>query len=76
MILYREEVGVIVPKLAIDSDYSFYSPGVIMISEYIKKLCSNNNNNEYYIDLSRGDERYKTVLGGIVYYNYVFNKQL
>lgn len=71
MILFREHDGVIVPKLAINTDFSRYSPGHVLISEYFKSRSS-----QFVFDLSRGAEQYKTALGGSVYYNYGFEIQL
>lgn len=68
MIILDEKNGVVVPKLAINSDYSRYSPGCILISEYLKQV----NHNSVF-DLSRGAEPYKKAMGGVVYYNYGYN---
>jgi len=64
---YRNE-KIILPFLAIDSIFSRYSPGGILITEAIKFLTENHNYK--YFDLSRGDERYKFMYGGIEHYNY------
>lgn len=68
MITHNEYLRIVVPKLAIDTEYSRYSPGCVMISEYIKKIKSNES--EFVLDLSRGAEKYKLSLGGELYYNY------
>lgn len=69
MICYKQNNGVVIPKLAIDTDFFRYSPGGVMIAEYIKQL-SQNENKDYVFDLSRGAEQYKLSLGGELYYNY------
>lgn len=66
MVTVREKESVTVPKLAIDTVFSRYSPGCVLISEYIKSSGGLNSS----IDLSRGKETYKTTLGGNIYYNY------
>lgn len=65
---------IVFPYVAIDSNYAVYSPGKLMISESVKYL-----QNCYSIrglDLSRGDEHYKFVMGGVRHYNYKFEIQL
>ena len=71
MVLLKEHNGVIVPKLAINTDFSRYSPGYVLIAEFFRKTSS-----PFVFDLSRGAEPYKTALGGSVYYNYGFEIQL
>ena len=48
----------IVPTLAINSDYSKYSPGLLMIYGFINDGIENENLSIF--DLSRGDETYKS----------------
>ncbi|MPM51921.1 hypothetical protein SDC9_98673 [bioreactor metagenome] len=54
--------NVCIPRLAIDSDFGRYSPGVVLILEYLK---IKEDNNALMFDLCRGDEKYKTTLGGV-----------
>ena len=61
---------VVVPRLAIDSDYGFYSPGYVMILETMKRLIEETNIR--VIDLSRGDEKYKLDLGGTPYATHMY----
>lgn len=56
---------VVIPRLAINMDYHFYSPGYILLIETIK-YCYDNNNVRI-IDLCRGTEKYKLDLGGDIY---------
>lgn len=63
---YEEDSHVRIPRLAIDSDYSRYSPGMILICEYLKQCPEN-----YHFDLGRGDESYKSKLNGVIYETYV-----
>ncbi|MDB2068696.1 GNAT family N-acetyltransferase [Clostridium perfringens] len=55
--------GIYIPRLAIDMEYSRYSPGIILINEFLKK-CKNYNFKSYVFDLCRGDEKYKSSLKG------------
>lgn len=55
----------VVPRLAIDSEYGVYCPGLLLIIESIKKLIEINCKT---LDLSRGDEKYKFTVGGELYY--------
>ena len=57
---------VVIPRLAIDSQFRFYSPGYILLAETLCWLDANTTCRS--IDLSRGDEQYKTDLGGLPYY--------
>lgn len=57
--------SIIVPRLSIDRKFSRYSPGYILLKEAISDCDKNGIAN--CIDLSRGIEKYKTDLGGIVY---------
>lgn len=65
---------IVFPYVAIDSAFSTYSPGKVMIGESIKYLQTNTAIRG--LDLSRGDERYKLEMGGIRHYNYRFEIQL
>lgn len=53
--------GICVPRLAIDTEYGRYSPGIILIMEYLKQ---ENIGTGYVFDLCRGDEKYKSSLKG------------
>jgi hypothetical protein len=64
---YHDE-KLIIPFLAIDSNFSRYSPGGILITETIKFLVENYKFK--YFDLSRGDENYKLVYGGVKHSNF------
>ncbi len=57
-----------VPRLAIDPEYGFFSPGYLLISEAVKYFAGRGGPKA--IDLSRGNEKYKTDLGGIPYLTY------
>lgn len=65
---------VIIPFLAINSAFSRYSPGGILITETIKFLIEHHNYK--YFDLSRGDEKYKYAYGGIDHFSYSYNIHL
>lgn len=61
---------IVFPIVAMDSFFSHYAPGKLMISESIKYLQKNSQIRG--LDLSRGDERYKLEMGGEKHYNYRF----
>ena len=62
MIVYRHNNHLLMPKLAIDTKFSRYSPGILLILEaakfWIKEGVAD-------FDMCRGDERYKREMGGI-----------
>lgn len=62
MIVYKHRNHLLMPKLAIDTAYSRYSPGILMIMEAVKGWL---NEGIADFDLCRGDERYKREVGGI-----------
>lgn len=59
---------VIVPRLAIDDEFSRYSVGVILVNETIKKLIKMKL---FTLDLAMGTEAYKLQMGGVVYSVYM-----
>lgn len=61
---------VIVPRHAIDADYSCYGIGTLLISETIRWLASNTGIRN--LDLSRGAEKYKFALGGTGHNNHSY----
>ena len=64
--------SVTVPRLAINPQFSRYSPGSILINESIKEL-HNSYPEVRELDLSSGTERYKYDMGGVEYNTYIFN---
>lgn len=65
----------IITRLSIETDLKKYSPGGVLLNELIKACCK-----DYpfirSIDLSRGDEPYKYVYGGIEHHNYSYELSL
>lgn len=59
---------IVFPIVAMDSDFSQYAPGKVMISESVKYLQEHSTIRG--LDLSRGDERYKMEMGGEKHYKY------
>lgn len=57
---------VVVPRVAIDPAFKFYSPGLLLVSETIKWMIENTDIR--YLDLTRGEERYKYTMGGVKYF--------
>lgn len=64
-ISYNGTIAVI-PRLAIDSKYRFYSPGYVLLAETLRWLETNTQCR--CLDLCRGDEQYKLDMGGTIYY--------
>lgn len=62
MIVYAHQRHLLMPRLAIDIDFGRYSPGIIMLLEAVKLWLD-----EGFVDfdMCRGDERYKTDVGGV-----------
>ena len=67
---YQCEDRLEIPKLAINSSYNFYSPGMVLINKTIEYLS--NETIIRYLDLCRGNEKYKFRMGGEVHktFNY------
>ena len=55
----------VIPRLAIDTAFGFYSPGYVLLTEVIRYIASHPVLQE--LDLSRGDEKYKFDMGGQPY---------
>lgn len=68
---YKE---IVFPVLAMNDTYAHYTPGKLMICKSIEYLQEKTLIRS--IDLSRGEETYKIVLGGIKHYNYRFTLEL
>ncbi len=64
----------VVPRLSINDEYGFYSPGMILINEAIKYFMSNTS--VRHLDLSQGEEPYKYKMGGTVHYTHSFKLEL
>lgn len=60
----------VIPRLSINSDLRFFSPGVLLISESIRLFSAMTNIHMY--DLGCGEEKYKYDLGGINHFSYHF----
>lgn len=62
-----------VPKLAVNDDYAFYSPGMVLINRTLEFF--ENKTTIRALDLCRGTEDYKLKMGGEIYktYNYLLN---
>lgn len=62
-----------IPRLCINNNYKEYSPGILLLTETIKLQIKDNIR---YVDLMRGDEPYKTAMGGTPHFNYHLNCML
>lgn len=71
MVILKEGESLFCPRLAISDDYSFYSPGIVLVDCYIKHLYQNNSSIKV-LDMMQGKENYKLVLGGEEYNVYDF----
>lgn len=58
----QDGTELVVPRLAIDSNFHFYSPGYVLLAETLRWLDANTTCR--CLDLSRGDEQYKMDMGG------------
>ncbi len=65
-----DQSTVILPRIAMNSAYSQFSPGLLLITETIRWLIDNTGITN--LDLSRGDEAYKFALGGKAHHNYAY----
>lgn len=66
----RENDKIIIPRLSIVGEYGRYSPGIILINETIKEL--HKQGEIQFLDLSKGEEKYKYTMGGNKYNTYSF----
>lgn len=62
MIVYRHRDHLLMPRLAIDTSFGRYSPGILLILEAAKRWMAEG---VVDFDMCRGDERYKKEMGGI-----------
>ncbi len=56
--------SLLIPRLAISDEFGRYSPGVVLINESMKLL--EDKLHLKFLDLSKGDEKYKTQMGGVI----------
>lgn len=68
--------SIIVPRLSINDEFLKYSPGMILINETAKKISDYCDID--YLDLSKGNEKYKLSMGGKIYYtvNFSINRRI
>lgn len=64
----ENKTSVSVPRLAINPEFGFFSPGILLLNETIKFLIQNTNIRR--LDLTKGTEKYKLQMGGKEYFNY------
>ena len=63
----KERDGFVVPVLFSNNEMLRYSPGIILINEVVKELIQEKVNS---LDLARGTEQYKYMMGGKTHLNY------
>lgn len=56
-----------IPRFAINSDWGWYSPGKVLISECVRFLMNEGGGMVKWLDIGRGEERYKYDMGGVGY---------
>ena len=61
----QERTTLIIPRLSINGDFLFYSPGLMLVNETIKFLYKQTSIRE--LDLSQGTEKYKFDMGGEIH---------
>lgn len=61
---------IVVPHLSMNNKFDFYDPGIVLLRETAKYLCTQHPNTA--LDLSRGSEKYKYTMGGKTHFNYSF----
>lgn len=61
---FEREKKIEINRVVINDEFKFYSPGMLLLNEYIKKGISENLKE---VDLTVGDEKYKFDLGGITH---------
>jgi len=61
---------VVIPRLAINGEFSLYCPGNLLIAETVRNLMETTKIRN--LDLSRGDETYKYSMGGVPYGNWEY----
>lgn len=61
---------IVFPRVAMNPEFSKYSPGILLLSNTVEYLCENK---KYKVmDITRGNEKYKYDYGGVEHYNYCF----
>jgi CelD/BcsL family acetyltransferase involved in cellulose biosynthesis len=66
---YLKDNRWIIPRLSINADYRFYSPGIILIDKAIKHMFDQGIK---LLDLAQGNEPYKYQMGGTCVKSYSF----
>ncbi len=64
--IHEDQKAILIPRIAINPDFSFYSPGSVLIVETMRYILENTDLR--VIDLTVGDERYKYKMGGVEYF--------
>lgn len=66
----RGEGSFVVPRLSINEDFGFYSPGILLVNETARFMLDNTSYR--ILDLSLGTENYKYKMGGTEHYTKCF----
>lgn len=70
---FRGKDTIEINRVVINDEFRFYSPGLLLLNEYIKREIPNGLKT---FDLTLGDEKYKYDLGGQDHFVYIFNKKM
>lgn len=70
---FREEGRIEINRVVINDEFRFYSPGLLLLNEYIKTEIPNGLKT---FDLTLGDEKYKYDLGGETHFVYNLQKKV
>lgn len=62
----------IIPRLSVNTSLLRFSPGYMLINKMVDTFAHSGGIN--YLDLGHGQEKYKTDLGGEVFYSNIFHK--
>lgn len=76
MLCLVKDEEILVPRLAIDDSFSFYSPGILLVISAINELSGEGKIKS--LDLMQGVENYKFQMGGKVHmcYSFKFSRSL
>lgn len=64
----------VVPRLSINDEFGFYSPGMLLLNETVKHFIAETD--VRHLDLSQGEEPYKYKMGGEAHRTHSFTIDL
>ncbi len=60
---FNDKNNYYISRIVLNSSYKFYSPGIILINEFIKNSLEQNQNKFIFVDFTNGIEPYKISFG-------------